>query len=68
MIRAYIKPVIETVEKEGRAKTRFLDGILVQIALEQLRERFPNKYVAVKSNRDGKNFVVINDFNNKSNG
>jgi len=68
MIRSYIKPVIETAAKEGRAKTRFLDGILVQIALEQLRDRFPDKYVAVKTSRDGKKFVVINEFNNKSNG
>ncbi|MCF6244636.1 MAG: Jag N-terminal domain-containing protein [Sulfurovum sp.] len=68
MIRSYIKPVIETVENTGRAKTRFLDGILVQIALEQLREKFPNKYVAVKTTKDGKKFVVINDFNNKNNG
>ena len=68
MIRSYIKPVIETAQKEGRAKTRFLDGVLVQIALEQLRERFPDKYVAVKTSRDGKKFVVINEFNNKSNG
>lgn len=68
MIRSYMKPVIETVEKTGRAKTRFLDGILVQIALEQLRQKFPNKYVAVKTSKDGKKFVVINDFNNKNNG
>ncbi len=65
MISNYIKPVIENVEKNGRGKTRTLDGILVQIALEQLRERFPNKYVAVKTGRDGKKFVVINEFNNK---
>ncbi len=64
MIRNYMKPVIETVEKNGKGKTRFLDGILVQIALEQLRERFPNKYVAVKTAKEGKKFVVINDFNN----
>ncbi|MDQ7046648.1 MAG: Jag N-terminal domain-containing protein [Sulfurovum sp.] len=64
MISKYLKPVIETVEKQGRGKTRFLDGILVQIALEQLRERFPDKYVAVKSTREGKKFVVINKFNN----
>lgn len=63
MIRHYIQPLIETVEKEGKGKTRFLDGILVQIALEQLREKFPNKYVAVKSTREGKKFVVINEFN-----
>ena len=64
MIRNYIKPVIENVEKHGKGKTRFLDGILVQIALEQLRERFPDKYVAVKTAKEGKKFVVINEFNN----
>jgi len=63
MIRNYIQPVIEKVEKEGKGKTRFLDGILVQIALEQLRERFPDKYVAVKTAHEGKKFVVINAFN-----
>ncbi len=66
MIRNYIKPVIENVEKNGRGKTRSLDGILVQIALEQLREAFPNKYVAVKTSREGNKFVVINEFNNKN--
>jgi len=68
MIRNYIKPVIENVEKHGRGKTRSLDGILVQIALEQLREAFPDKYVAVKTGREGNKFVVINEFNNKNNG
>ena len=66
MIRNYIQPVIENVEKYGKGKTRFLDGILVQIALEQLREVFPNKYVAVKTGKSGKKFVVINEFNTKS--
>ena len=66
MIRNYIKPVIENVEKNGRGKTRPLDGILVQIALEQLREAFPNKYVAIKTGKAGNKFVVINEFNNKS--
>ena len=64
MIKSYIKPVIENVEKHGKGKTRFLDGILVQIALEQLRAKFPDKYVAVKTSREGKKFVVINEFNN----
>ena len=64
MIKSYIKPVIENVEKNGKGKTRFLDGILVQIALEQLRAKFPDKYVAVKTSREGKKFVVINEFNN----
>ena len=65
MIRNYIKPVIETVERNGRGKTRSLDGILVQIALEQLREAFPHKYVAIKTGKAGNKFVVINEFNKK---
>jgi spoIIIJ-associated protein len=65
MIRHYIQPVIENVEKYGKGKTRYLDGILVQIALEQLRQTFPNKYVAVKTSKDGNKFIVINEFNHK---
>ncbi|MFT7823203.1 MAG: Jag N-terminal domain-containing protein [Sulfurimonas sp.] len=65
MIRNYIGPVIEKVEKHGKGRTRYLDGILVQIALEQLREAFPDKYVAVKMSRNGKKFVVINAFHRK---
>ncbi len=67
MIKNYMKPVIENVEKNGKGRTRHLDGILIQIALEQLREVFPNKYVAVKTDRKGKKFIVINEFNSKSN-
>ncbi|MDD5405909.1 MAG: Jag N-terminal domain-containing protein [Sulfurovaceae bacterium] len=62
MICYTIKPVIEAVHRGGRGKTRPLDGILVQIALEQLREEFPNKYVAIKTNKDGNKYIVINDF------
>jgi len=67
MIKNYIKPVIEQVYNEGKAKTRFLDGILVQLALEELRNEFPNKYVAIKTAKSGKRFVVINEFNSKPN-
>ncbi len=67
MIQNYIKPVIEFVNTNGKGKTRPLDGILVQIALEQLREVFPDKYVAVKTGRDGRKFVIINEFNTKRN-
>ncbi len=45
----------------SKAKTKSLDGVLVKIALEKLREKFPDKYVSVKSNSDGQ-FVVVNDF------
>ncbi len=65
MIRKNLQQVIEHVEREGWGRTRPLDGILVQIALEQLREAFPNKYVAIKRQRDGKRYVLINEFNKK---
>jgi spoIIIJ-associated protein len=65
MIRQQLQPVIEHVEREGWGRTRPLDGILVQIALEQLREAFPNKYVAIKHQRDGGRYVLINEFNSR---
>ncbi len=65
MIRSYMEPVIEHVEKEGWGRTRALDGILAQIALEQLREEFPNKYVAIKRTRNGERYVLINEFNKR---
>jgi spoIIIJ-associated protein len=67
MIKHYMQPVIQEVNENGRAKTRFLDGILVQLALEELRAEFPNKYVAIKTAKNGKKFVVINEFNSKPN-
>jgi len=66
MIRNYIQPVIEHVHQQGWGKTRPLDGILVQITLEQLREEFPNKYVAIKRTREGERYILINEFNKRS--
>lgn len=60
-IEQYLKSVIERIEETGKAKTKHLDGVLVKIALEKLREKFPDKYVSVKSNSDGQ-YVVVNDF------
>jgi len=65
MIKHQMKPVIEHVTREGWGKTRELNGILVQIALEHLRDTFPNKYVAIKRNRNGERYIVINEFNKK---
>lgn len=57
----YLKNIIEKVESTGRAQTKHLDGVLIKIALEQLRERFPNKYVGIKQSGEQR-FVVVNDF------
>lgn len=63
-ISHYLVGVIENVNRDGRAQTKILDGVLVQIALKQLRIAFPEKYVAIRSTRDGNKFIIINEYNN----
>ena len=65
MIKNYLKPLIEKIKKEGRGQTKPLDGVLVQIALKELREVFPNKYVAIRTNRQGEKYIIVNEFNKK---
>lgn len=66
MIENYLAPVVERIESQGRGQTKPLDGVLIKIALEKLRARFPEKYVGIKTGREGRKFVVVNDFNRKS--
>ena len=65
MIKHQLQPVIEHVKSEGWGRTKELDGILVQIALEYLRDTFPNKYVAIKKTKSGQRYILINEFNKK---
>lgn len=63
-VARYLVGVCENVDRDGRAQTKILDGVLVQIALKELREKYPNKYVAIRSTRDGLKFIIINDYHN----
>ena len=62
---AYLEPVIEAIKEKGMFKTKPLDGILVHIALKRLRDEFPNKYVAVKTNVRGDKYVLVNEYRSK---
>ncbi len=64
-IYTYLEPVIETIKEKGSFKTKPLDGILVHIALKKLREEFPDKYVAVKTNIRGDKYVLVNEYRKK---
>lgn len=64
-IYAYLEPVIETIKEKGSFKTKPLDGILVHIALKKLRDEFPEKYVAVKTNIRGDKYVLVNEYKSK---
>lgn len=57
----YLQGVIEKINLFGKAQTKPLDGVLIKIALEQLRAKFPEKYVGIKQVGEER-IVVINDF------
>jgi spoIIIJ-associated protein len=61
-VSRYLENVRENVDRDGRAQTKILDGVLVQIALRELREIYPDKYVAIRSTRDGLKYIIINDY------
>lgn len=58
----YLEPAIQTIHNEGFFKTKPLDGILIHIALTKLREEFPDKYVAVKTNIKGDKYILVNEY------
>lgn len=62
MISNYLEPLKEQIIQTGKAQTKILDGVLVQIALKNLRTTFPDRYVAIKSTKSGDKFVVVNNF------
>lgn len=61
-VSRYLQSVAEGIERDGRAQTKVLDGVLVQIALKELRERYPHKYVAIRTTRDGGKYIIVNDY------
>lgn len=62
MINIYLRDVARNIRLNGRAQTKVLDGILVYIALNKLREMFPDKYVSVRQNDADEKYIIINDF------
>lgn len=63
-VARYLAGVFDNIDRDGHAQTRVLDGVLVQIALKQLRDRYHDKYVAIRTTRDGGKYIIINDYHN----
>ena len=61
-VARYLTTVYENIDRDGRAQTKILDGVLVQIALKELRDRYPDKYVVIRSTRDGLKYILVNDY------
>ncbi len=65
MLKKFLAPFIEKVKVKGYGKTKPFDGILAYLALEILREAFPEKYVALRE-RNGEKYVIIGDRHDNS--
>lgn len=63
-VSRYLSSVFDSIDRDGYAQTKVLDGVLVQIALQQLRDRYHDKYVAIRTTRDGGKYIIINDYHN----
>ena len=63
-VSRYLVGVCENIQRDGRAQTKILDGVLVQIALRELRDRYPDKYVVIRTTRDRLKYIIVNDYNN----
>lgn len=61
-ISKYLVGVCANIEKDGRAQTKILDGVLIQIALNELRAKYPDKYIVIRSTRDGLKYIIVNDY------
>jgi spoIIIJ-associated protein len=62
MMNKLLSSTIEEIEARGKSKTKPFNGILIHIAVDILRERFPNKYVGVKYTKDGEKYIIVNEF------
>ena len=61
-VSRYLEGVRTSIDRDGKAQTKILDGVLVQIALKELRESYPNKYVAIRTTRDGLKYIIVNEY------
>ena len=66
MIEEYLVSIKERINEVGKAQTKPLDGILVKLALEKLRATYPDKYVAIRTIRDGRKIVIVNAYKKDS--
>lgn len=68
-LEEYLNYFIEDkIKTRGYGKTKPLDGILAFLALEILREKLPDKYVAIRE-KNGEKYVIVGEkyANNSSN-
>jgi spoIIIJ-associated protein len=61
-VRKYLQTIRGGLTASGKGQTKVLDGVLVQIALHELRKTFPDKNVVIKLTPEGGRFVSVSPF------
>ena len=60
-LKEYIEFFInEKIEPRGYGRTKALNGVLLYMALDMLREKLPDKYIGIKE-RNGEKYIIIGD-------
>ncbi len=62
MIAKYIQELKLKIDTGAKTQTKPLDGILVKIALEKLRTLYPDKYVAIKTLKNRRKIIIVQEF------
>jgi spoIIIJ-associated protein len=65
MIRKHLNKFIENIKQYGNGNTDVLDGLLLHLAVEYLREVFPTKMVTIKQNNNKTKYIKVCDFKQK---
>jgi spoIIIJ-associated protein len=65
-VKQYLEPIKDEIRANGKAQTKTLDGVLVQIALKELRDEFKDKYIVTKDGSDGNKYIIISEFIRKN--
>jgi len=60
--RYLLDEVFPVVDKGLSFKTKPLDEFLLKIALKEIREKYPEKYVKIRDSVEGDKFIVIDEF------
>ncbi len=60
-LKEYIEFFInEKIEPRGYGRTKALNGVLLYLALDMLRERLPDKYIGIKE-RNGEKYIIVGE-------
>ena len=58
----YIANVVDKVREFGKYTTKPLDGIVLKIAVDRLREEIKDKYIGIKNTSGDMKVIIIRDF------